>query len=79
MRIKGYRYKNFVSVDDVVNRVALFVGLYCWIVGTLAAVFPHPPWVVASLLIMLFSSTAITALAIRFSPDELGSSGKGRP
>ncbi len=70
MRIKGRKYKISVSVDDLINKVSVCSGLYCWIVGFLAAVLPHPPWMVASLLVTSSLSTAITALAFRFGSQE---------
>jgi len=70
--IKHRDHRNSISTDDVVNRISLCSGLYCWITGILVAIFPHYPCSVTAplTLIVLPFSVLITALAIRFGPEE---------
>lgn len=45
------------SLNKLINRVSLLIGVYLWIAGLLAIFLPHPPWVIGTILGLLFVST----------------------
>lgn len=70
MRREQPKHKNLALTDCLLNRMALFSGLYCVTVGTLTALFPHPRWMSTSVYIVLFLSAAATSLALKFRSEE---------
>lgn len=70
MRREQHKHKNLALTDFLLNRMALFSGLYCVAVGTLTALFPHPRWMTTSVYIVLFLSAVITSLALKFRSEE---------
>jgi len=53
------------------DKVSLTIGAAVWIIGVLATVVFHPPWLIGAVLALTFLSVAIVVLSERFLRREV--------
>jgi len=54
-----------------IDKLSLTIGASVWIIGVLATIALHPPWMIVSILALTFLSASIILLSERFLKGEV--------